>query len=141
MRRGCTARRARSSTRGADVPRVGVVGSLVWDVIYGRDPSAPPVEEWGGIAYALAGLDAALPADWELVPLIKVGRDLVPRAQEFLRTLGQAEESAAESVATEAALPKEKVEKAKPKKAVEKKPVAKKKAPAKKPAARKGKTG
>ena len=42
------------------MPKVGVIGSLVWDQIYGRDPLAPPVEEWGGIAYALAGLDASL---------------------------------------------------------------------------------
>lgn len=63
-----------------------MVGSLVWDTIY-RDPSAPPVEEWGGIAYALAGFDAALDPDWELVPLIKVGRDLAGRAHEHLRTL------------------------------------------------------
>jgi len=69
------------------LPRIGVVGSLVWDRIYGRDPSAPPVEEWGGIAYALAGLDASLPADWEIVPLIKVGRDLAAEAAEFLGTL------------------------------------------------------
>ena len=69
------------------MPRIGVVGSLVWDRIYGRDPSAPPVEEWGGIAYALAGLDASLPADWEIVPLIKVGRDLAAEAAEFLGTL------------------------------------------------------
>ena len=67
--------------------RVGIVGSLVWDVIHGRDPLAAPVEEWGGIAYALAGLDASLPGDWEIVPLIKVGRDLAPRAAEFLATL------------------------------------------------------
>ena len=60
------------------MPRVGVLGSLVWDEIHGRDPLAPPVEEWGGIAYALAAMDAALPADWEIVPLIKVGRDLAP---------------------------------------------------------------
>jgi hypothetical protein len=60
---------------------------MVWDLIYGRDPAAPPVEEWGGIAYALAGLDASLPSDWELVPLIKVGRDLAPRARDFLATL------------------------------------------------------
>ena len=33
---------------------------MVWDVIHGRDPVGPPVEEWGGIAYALAGMDAAL---------------------------------------------------------------------------------
>ena len=67
--------------------RVGIVGSLVWDVIHGRDPLLPPVEEWGGIAYALAGLDASLADDWEIVPLIKVGRDLAPRAAEFLGTL------------------------------------------------------
>jgi hypothetical protein len=69
------------------VPKVGIVGSLVWDQIYGRDPLAPPVEEWGGIAYALAGLDASLPPDWEIVPLIKVGRDLGGQAQQLLRSL------------------------------------------------------
>ena len=69
------------------MPRLGVVGSLVWDEIHGRDPLSPPVEEWGGIAYALAGLDAALPEDWEIVPLIKVGRDLAGPAGEFLRSL------------------------------------------------------
>ena len=67
--------------------KIGIVGSLVWDLIYGRDPLAPPVEEWGGIAYALAGLDASLAPGWEIVPLIKVGRDLSTEAQEFLRGL------------------------------------------------------
>ena len=71
------------------MPRVGIIGSLVWDLIYGRDPLAPPVEEWGGIAYALAGLEASLPPDWEIVPLIKVGRDLSPQAQELLRGLSR----------------------------------------------------
>jgi pfkB family carbohydrate kinase len=71
------------------VPRVGVVGSLVWDQIYGRDPLAPPIEEWGGIAYALAGLDASLSPDWEIVPLIKVGRDLGAEAQRFLGGLAR----------------------------------------------------
>ncbi len=66
------------------MPKIGIVGSLVWDLIYGRDPLAPPVEEWGGIAYALAGLDASLPRDWEIVPLIKVGRDLGREAQQLL---------------------------------------------------------
>jgi hypothetical protein len=69
------------------MPKVGIVGSLVWDLIYGRDPLAPPVEEWGGIAYALAGLDASLDPDWEIVPLIKVGRDLSREAQQLLNTL------------------------------------------------------
>jgi sugar/nucleoside kinase (ribokinase family) len=63
---------------------------MVWDTIVGRDAGAPPVEEWGGIGYALAGLDASLPADWQVVPLVKVGRDLAPRAQEFLRGLSRA---------------------------------------------------
>lgn len=68
------------------MPRIGVVGTLVWDEIHGRDPTAAPVEEWGGIAYALAGLDASLPPDWEFVPLIKVGRDLSREAERLLQT-------------------------------------------------------
>jgi pfkB family carbohydrate kinase len=69
------------------VRKLGVVGSLVWDVIHGRDPSEATVEEWGGIAYALGGLDAALPDDWEIVPLIKVGRDLATAADDFWNTI------------------------------------------------------
>ncbi|MGZ8398721.1 MAG: carbohydrate kinase family protein [Gemmatimonadales bacterium] len=71
------------------MPKVGIIGSLVWDLIYGRDPLAPPVEEWGGIAYALAGLDASLPPDWQIVPLIKVGRDLSREAQQLLNGLSR----------------------------------------------------
>lgn len=71
------------------MPRIGIIGSLVWDLIYGRDPLAPPVEEWGGIAYALAGLDASLTREWEIVPLIKVGRDLSQQASDFLRRLSR----------------------------------------------------
>ena len=69
--------------------RIGIVGSLVWDLIYGRDPLAPPVEEWGGIAYALSGLDASLSPEWEIVPLIKVGRDLAAQAQTLLGGLSR----------------------------------------------------
>jgi sugar/nucleoside kinase (ribokinase family) len=67
--------------------RIGVIGSFVWDVIYGRDPRSLPVEEWGGIAYTLSGLDAALSDDWEIVPLVKVGDDLAVRAGEFVSRL------------------------------------------------------
>jgi hypothetical protein len=67
--------------------RIGVIGTFVWDVIHGRDPKSTPVEEWGGITYALSAFDAALPDDWELVPLVKVGEDLAPQAREFLRGL------------------------------------------------------
>jgi sugar/nucleoside kinase (ribokinase family) len=69
------------------VKRIGVIGSMVWDTIQGRDPAQHVIEEWGGIAYSLAALDASLGDDWNMVPLIKVGRDLAPRAQSFLRTL------------------------------------------------------
>jgi hypothetical protein len=69
--------------------KLGVVGSLVWDVIHGRDPRAAPVEEWGGIAYALSSLDAHLPEGWEVVPLIKVGSDLHAPAERFLRSLAR----------------------------------------------------
>lgn len=60
---------------------------MVWDTIYGRDPAQPAVQEWGGISYALSALDATLPDDWQIVPLIKVGRDLAPKANDFLRSL------------------------------------------------------
>ncbi len=65
--------------------RVGVIGSFVWDVIHGRDPRDAPVEEWGGITYALGAFEAALPSSWEFAPIVKVGADLAPRAREFLR--------------------------------------------------------
>jgi len=67
--------------------RIGVIGSMVWDVIYNRDANARPIEEWGGITYTLSGLDAALPDDWEIVPLLKIGEDLAPRARQFISTL------------------------------------------------------
>jgi hypothetical protein len=60
---------------------------MVWDTIHGRDPAQAAEQEWGGISYALAALDATLPDDWQIVPLIKVGRDLAPKANEFLRGL------------------------------------------------------
>lgn len=67
--------------------RLGVIGTFVWDTIHGREPHGAAVEEWGGIAYALSALDAALPDEWEIVPLIKVGHDLADRAREFTATL------------------------------------------------------
>ena len=73
--------------KSQQMKRVGVIGTFVWDVIHGRDPSDTPVEEWGGITYALGALDAALPEDWEMVPLVKVGFDLADRARDFVRQL------------------------------------------------------
>lgn len=74
--------------------KLGVLGTMIWDTIEGRTPGAGAVEEWGGIGYALAALDAALPAGWSVVPLVKVGRDLAPRAAEFLGTLNRTEPGA-----------------------------------------------
>lgn len=67
--------------------RLGVVGTMVWDTIYGRGENRDPVEEWGGISYALAAFEATLPEEWVLVPIIKVGRDLADRANAFLHAL------------------------------------------------------
>ncbi|HEX7050521.1 MAG TPA: hypothetical protein VF188_09995 [Longimicrobiales bacterium] len=60
---------------------------MVWDRIYARDGRTEPVEEWGGISYALAALAAGRPAGWDVVPILKIGRDLEERALRFLRTL------------------------------------------------------
>ncbi len=72
---------------GRGVKRLGVIGTMVWDTIYRRGEERTPLEEWGGIAYALSALEAHLPLDWELVPLIKVGRDLAAPANRFLDSL------------------------------------------------------
>ena len=75
--------------------RLGVIGTFVWDVIHGRPPHSAPVEEWGGITYSLGALDAALPDDWEIVPLMKIGSDLADRARQFLSRLHHLADDAA----------------------------------------------
>ena len=75
--------------------RVGVIGSFVWDVIHGRDPRDAPVEEWGGITYALGALDAALPPSWEFVPILKVGSDLAESARQLVANLDRVAPGAA----------------------------------------------
>jgi len=72
---------------GGRLKKLGVLGTMIWDTIIGRDPAEAPLEEWGGIGYALAGLDASLGSDWQIVPLVKVGRDMASRANVFLRDL------------------------------------------------------
>ena len=69
--------------------RVGIIGTMVWDRIYARDGRTEPIEEWGGITYALGAMVAAASAEWELVPILKVGRDLETKAFVFLRDLPQ----------------------------------------------------
>jgi len=68
------------------VPRLGILGSLVWDTIHPPGSEAP-VSDWGGIAYSLAAFEAARPAGWDALPLIKVGADLRDAADELLSGL------------------------------------------------------
>ncbi|HUF76985.1 MAG TPA: carbohydrate kinase family protein [Longimicrobiales bacterium] len=66
---------------------LGVIGTLVWDRILDRDGRAEPVEEWGGIGYALAALSASLPEGWSVMPILKLGRDLAEDGRRFLREI------------------------------------------------------
>ena len=50
------------------MPRLGVVGSLVWDTIHGPD-GGEPLNDWGGIAYSLAAWEATVPPGWSMVPI------------------------------------------------------------------------
>ena len=72
--------------REGNPKRLGVVGTLVWDMITHRDGQPGQLEEWGGVAYALSAFEAALSEDWEIVPIIKVGSDLSESAWRFLRS-------------------------------------------------------
>jgi sugar/nucleoside kinase (ribokinase family) len=67
--------------------RLGIIGTMVWDRIHARDGRTEPIEEWGGISYALAAAAASLPSGWTIVPIIRVGSDLSDRAYAFFRTL------------------------------------------------------
>lgn len=73
---------------------LGVVGTLVWDRIYDRDGRSQPVEEWGGIAYALAAANASLPEGWKVLPILKLGRDLAEDGRRFLKELPRLDDSA-----------------------------------------------
>lgn len=61
---------------------------MVWDTIIARDSGhSEPVQEWGGIAYALSAFEAVRPSGWTMLPIIKVGADLSERAGRFFGTL------------------------------------------------------
>ena len=82
--------------------RLGIIGTMVWDRIHARDGRAEPIEEWGGISYALAAAAAALPAGWTIVPIIRVGSDLSDRAYSFFRTLPHLELASGVRIVAEA---------------------------------------
>ena len=67
--------------------RLGVIGTMVCDVIHAAPPSTEFSEGWGGVTYALCGIDAALSDEWVIVPLIKVGADVSADARQWVRQL------------------------------------------------------
>jgi len=84
---------ARAGPHGTTEKTLGVLGTLVWDRIYDRDGRSEPVEEWGGIAYALSAASASLPSGWKLLPILKLGRDLAEDGRRFLRELPRLDDS------------------------------------------------
>lgn len=68
------------------MPRLGALGTLVWDTIHGPD-GGEPMQDWGGIAYSLSAWGAVAPPGWTLVPFVKVGDDLRASADGFLSSL------------------------------------------------------
>lgn len=67
--------------------RLGVVGTLVWDRIHHPTAAGGVVEQWGGIAYSLHALAAALPEGWSYEPILKIGDDLSAPARRYLGRL------------------------------------------------------
>ncbi|KPK81903.1 MAG: hypothetical protein AMS25_04555 [Gemmatimonas sp. SM23_52] len=80
------------------MPILGVIGTMVWDTIWRQSDVGSPVQEWGGISYALAAADAVAPRAYQVRPLIKLGRDLAERGFRFLRELSVIETDATVSI-------------------------------------------
>ncbi|MEN8143707.1 MAG: carbohydrate kinase family protein [Gemmatimonadota bacterium] len=83
------------------MPRLGVLGTLVWDTIRQRrsaddsedDSQHDPAEiqDWGGIGYSLAAFEAVRPPGWTQFPIVKVGHDLRGPADTHISSLASAE--------------------------------------------------
>jgi hypothetical protein len=71
--------------------RLGVLGTLVWDRIFDRGGWREPIEEWGGISYAMEALSVVLPEEWVMRPILKVGEDLGERALDYLGSIPRVE--------------------------------------------------
>ncbi len=64
--------------------RLGVLGTLVWDRIFQEGKEERPVEEWGGISYAMEALSVVLPEGWVVDPILKLGEDLADGALDYI---------------------------------------------------------
>ena len=72
---------------------LGVIGALVWDQFLRTGPSGDPVEEWGGISYAISALSASLPHSWKILPILKLGQDLSEDAVTLLKEIPRVDQS------------------------------------------------
>ena len=69
-----------------DRQTVGVLGTFVWDTV---DIVGHPIwTGWGGLFYSVAALRAALPDDWVIRPLARVGSDRVSEVRMVLEGWG-----------------------------------------------------
>ena len=69
-----------------DRQTVGVLGTFVWDTV---DIVGHPIwTGWGGLFYSVAALRAALPDDWVIRPLARVGSDRVSEVRMILEGWG-----------------------------------------------------
>lgn len=72
--------------------RVGVLGTLIWDRIVDVDGRRPTVEEWGGVAYGMEAMSAALPEGWTIRPILKLGQDRSEKAFAYLASIPHMEQ-------------------------------------------------
>ncbi len=72
---------------------LGVIGALVWDRFLRTGPSGDPIEEWGGISYAISALSASLPHSWKILPILKLGQDLSEAAVTLLKEIPRVDQS------------------------------------------------
>lgn len=63
---------------------LGVVGTFVLDRIEGHPDAPDPVEDLGGVAYALSAVSAALPHGWRAMAISRVGADALDRVRAWL---------------------------------------------------------
>lgn len=77
-----------SGSRAVHRPRkLGVLGTLVWDTILDEGGDRDPVQEWGGISYAMETLSIALPEGWVMAPILRMGEDLAKEALAYVRSI------------------------------------------------------
>lgn len=69
--------------------RLGILGTFVWDRIWtlADQEVGRPFETWGGMSYSVSAAAAACPPEWEIVPVAKVGSDLVDQARAYAAAL------------------------------------------------------